>query len=301
MASLLASDPSLLSDGTNARDLARLPEGARVEIEAKFLIEGAEQVSALIDSLQAVDTRSVTAVDIVDAYWDTPDWSLFRAAWAYRWRDASGSKSLTLKSIEAGTDVLHKRLEVEQHVAEFPGRSGHPLLAGGVADQIDGLDLTDLRELFRVHNSRRHFDIRTRDESLIRVAIDEATISIRHPMDQSAPGGMAFKELELVEGREESLLQVAKTMQKRFGLLQSRRGKFDRGLQAAGLSPPGAPLTRWVYGDTSYLDELREREFSTNDPAIHLAYRCFLEQFEEMLAQESKAWEGLDPEGVHQM
>ena len=77
------------------------------------------------------------------------------------------------------------------------------------------------------------------------------------------------------------MLQVAKTMQKRFGLLESRRGKFDRGLQAVGLSPPGAPLARWVYGDTSYLDELREREFSADDPAIHLAYRCFLEQFEE--------------------
>ena len=128
MVSPLESDPSLLSDGTNARDLACLPDGARVEIEAKFLIDGAEQVSALIDSLQSRGTQSVSAVDIVDGYWDTPDWSLFRAGWAYRWRDASGSKSLTLKSIEASKDVLHKRLEVEQHVAEFPGRSGHPLL-----------------------------------------------------------------------------------------------------------------------------------------------------------------------------
>ena len=303
MVSPLESDPSLLPDGTNARGLACLPEGARVEIEAKFLIDGAEQVGALIDSLQPRDTRSVSTVDVVDGYWDTPDWSLFRAGWAYRWRDASGIKSLTLKSIEASRDVLHKRLEVEQHVAEFPGHNGHPLLSGRVADQLEGLDLTDLRELFRVHNNRRHFDIRTPDESLIRVAIDEATISIRHPMEKPTSGGTAFMELELelVEGREESLLQVAKTMQKRFGLLQSRRGKFDRGLQAAGLSPPGAPLARWVYGDTSYLDELREREFSTDDPAIHLAYRCFLEQFEEMLAQEPKAWEGLDPEGVHQM
>ena len=164
--------------------------------------------------------------------------------------------------------------------------------------------MTDLRELFRVHNNRRHFDIRTPDESLIRVAIDEAShLDQTSLMEKPTSGGTAFMELELelVEGREESLLQVAKTMQKRFGLLESRRGKFDRGLQAAGLSPPGAPLARWVYGDTSYLDELREREFSADDPAIHLAYRCFLEQFEEMLAQEPKAWEGLDPEGVHQM
>ena len=121
MASQLASDPALPVDETNARDSVCLPDGARVEIEAKFLIDGAEQVGALIDSLQSQDTQPVSAVDIVDTYWDTPDWSLFRAGWAYRWRDASGSKSLTLKSIEAGRDVLHKRLEVEQNVAEFPG------------------------------------------------------------------------------------------------------------------------------------------------------------------------------------
>ena len=34
---------------------------------------------------------------------------------------------------------------------------------------------------------------------------------------------------------------------------------------------------------------------------IHLAYRCFLDEFEGMLDQEPKAWEGLDPEGVHRM
>ena len=303
MASQSESEPALLSDGTNARYNARLSEGARLEIEAKFVIEGAEQVGALIDSLQSHDAQSVSAVDIVDAYWDTPDWSLFRAGWAYRWRDASGSKSLTLKSIEASGDVLHKRLEVEQHVAAFPGRNGRPLLNGRVADQLDGLDLTDLRELFRVHNNRRLFDFRTSDGSLIRVAIDQAAISTALPIEGSTSGGTAFMELELelVEGREESLLQMAKAMQERFGLTQSRRGKFDRGLQAAGLSPPGSPISPSMYGSSSYLDYLREWEFSTEDPAVDLAFRCFREQFEEMLAQETKAWEGMDPEGVHQM
>ena len=40
---------------------------------------------------------------------------------------------------------------------------------------------------------------------------------------------------------------------------------------------------------------------SPADPAIQLAYQCLQERFEEMLAEEPKAWEGLDPEGVHQM
>ena len=96
------------------------PDGARVEIEAKFLIDGAEQVRALIDYLQSRDTQSDSAVEIVDAYWDTPDWSLFRAGWAYRWRDASGIKSLTLKSIGASRDILHKRLRWNSTSPSFP-------------------------------------------------------------------------------------------------------------------------------------------------------------------------------------
>ena len=46
---------------------------------------------------------------------------------------------------------------------------------------------------------------------------------------------------------------------------------------------------------------LRERAPVPADPAIHLAYGRLLEQFEEMIAQEPRAWEGLDPEGVHKM
>ena len=49
------------------------------------------------------------------------------------------------------------------------------------------------------------------------------------------------------------------------------------------------------------MEMLRERAPAPADPAIHLAYGRLLEQFEEMIAQEPRAWEGLDPEGVHKM
>lgn len=288
---------------SDADDLSRLPDGAHVEIEAKFLIEDAEQADALIDSLRAEEKRSVPSVDIVDSYWDTPDWSLFKAGWAYRWRDASGSKTLALKSVDSGPGTLHKRLELEQHVPEFPGDNGHALPDGRVADQLDGLDLVGLRELFRVNNTRRFFDIRTPDKSLVQVAIDEATISTDCHEDGPSSVGSAIRELELelVEGREESLLELAKSTQKQFGLLESRRAKFDRGLQAAGLSPPDAPMDGWGNGVSPYLAKLRQVDFLADDPAIHLAFRRFTEEFEAMLTQEPKAWEGLDPEGVHQM
>ena len=303
MVSRLEVDPPLSSDGTGGGVDARLPEGSRVEIEAKFLIDGAEQASALIDSLKSQVTRPPARVHIVDSYWDTADWSLYRAGWAYRWRNASGKKSLTLKSIDGGRDVLHRRVEVEQPAPADPEGLGNSLPDGHVADHLDGLDLTGLRELFRVNNNRRIFDIRTPDETLVRAAVDQVTVSTPRSEGRQPADGLAFMELELelVEGREESLLRMAKAMQKRFDLLQSRRGKFDRGLQVAGLSPPSVGLARWGYGYTPYLYGLRRSDFSADDPAIHLAYRCFLHEFEGILDQEPKAWEGLDAEGVHQM
>ncbi len=274
-----------------------------MEVEAKFLIEGAEQAEELFDSLGSPQTQPITSLDIVDSYWDTPDWSLYRAGWAYRWRDASGSKSLALKSIDGGDDILHRRRELEQPVSSFPGDNGQAHPDGCVSDQLDDLDLTELRELFRVNNHRRQIDIRTPDESLVRAAIDQTTISTASPMEEPPPGCAAFieLELELVEGREESLLQLAKTVQKRYGLLRSRRGKFDRGIQAAGLSPPSAPSSESLHDESSYLAELHRHVFAPDDPAIHFAFRCFLDEFEGMLVEEPGAWEGLDPEGVHQM
>ena len=53
MVSRLEADPPLSPDGTNDGEAARSPNGSRVEIEAKFLIESAEQASELIDSLNS--------------------------------------------------------------------------------------------------------------------------------------------------------------------------------------------------------------------------------------------------------
>ena len=301
--SRLSSDPALLAEVADAGNLAFLPEGARPEIGAKYLIEDAKRVEALVDTLRSYEVQSVSSVDIVDSYWDTPDWYLFNAGWAFRWRNASGEKSLALKSIEPENDSLHRRQLVEQQVAEFPERNGSPLLAGPVAEQLGGLVLPDLRELFRVRNNLRLLNIKMPDGSSIRIAINQATITTRLPVGKPAPGRMAFIEVELVlrDGREESLLRLATTLQQRFGLLPSRLSTFERGLQASGLSPPRAPRMASPYGDTPFLQDLREQEFSADHSAVHLAYRCLLEQFEEMLVQEPKAWEGLDPEGVHQM
>ena len=302
MVSRLGSVPESLAEGTPGEDTPFPLEAAHWEIEAKFLIEDATHVGDLVDSLDSYDVRSASATDIVDDYWDTPGWHLFRAGWAYRWRDRSGDKSMTLKSYKLRDGIVQKRQEVERRVPAFPQDDSHPLVAEHVVDQSDGLRSRDLRELFRVQTHRRLFDIRLSDDALVQLGIDQTTITTDGPVKKPAPGRMTFVELEieLKEGQEESLRQLAAETQQRFGFLAARLSKFERGLQTAGLSPPRA--SRMVLpASTPFVQALREREPAPADPAIHLACGRLLEQFEEMIIQEPRAWEGLDPEGVHKM
>src|SRR5688572_29186302 len=71
--------------------------------------------------------------------------------------------------------------------------------------------------------------------------------------------------------------------------------------QGSHLSTPNATCQQWRVKDTRFTQTLREEMLTPAHPAIYLAYRCLLEQFEAMLAEESRAWKGDDPEGVHQM
>ena len=209
---------------------------------------------------------------------------------------------MMLKSFKLGDGVVQRRQEIERRVLAFPQDGSHPLVAEHVADWSGGLRSGDLRKLFRVRTHRRLFDIRLPDGALVEVGIDQTTITAIGPAKKPVLGRLTFVELEmeLKEGGEESLRRLAEETQQRFGLLAARLSKFERGLQAAGLSPPRASQMV-LPASTPFVEMLRERAPAPADQAIHLAYGRLLEQFGEMIAQEPRAWEGLDPEGVHKM
>ncbi|HEX4996913.1 MAG TPA: CHAD domain-containing protein, partial [Terriglobia bacterium] len=53
--------------------------------------------------------------------------------------------------------------------------------------------------------------------------------------------------------------------------------------------------------DTPFLRALRGSAVTPADPLLYLAYRRLLEEFEAMIAEEQRTWQGDDPEGAHQM
>ena len=110
-------------------------------------------------------------------------------------------------------------------------------------------------------------------------------------------------ESKFEECSPESLCTLGDSIQTQADLFQSRSSQFEPGLRTLDASPPPAQMTSEsrLLEQANCARELHAAKLGTNDPVVKLAYRCLVEQFDEMLAEAPRAWEGLDPEGVHQM
>lgn len=298
--------PEPLSGSNHSRSEGSVATGLLShEIEAKFLIPKPALIATLSDSLEldGMDVHPQSSVKVVDRYLDTVDWQVLQAGWALRWRDVAGRRSVGLKSADMNGEAVQRRTEVEQSVDVIP-RNGRRLPEGKFAETLGDIARNKLRELFRVHNHRKLYTVRTLDGALVEMAVDYVTVTATNPRGKRASGRLDFDELELKlkEGTEESLRQFADTIGHRFGLLPSRLSKFERGLQCAGLCPPPHihPRTRSLE-DVAFFRQLRARRCTRKTTVNTLVYRYLLEQFQALLLHEPRAWEGLDVEGVHQM
>ena len=261
------------------------------EVEAKFLVRNPLQLDQLFELIRGVGyavepERNET---FVDHYYDTPSCQLMRAGWAYRCRDRDGEHTIGLKAFSLGQGPVQVREEVEQRVLLANTRSGD-LPSGPVRDQLAALvNGARADELFSIHNQRLLCTVVAPDDAArIALAIDQAHV-IAEDAPKGAPGVLDFTELELEleEGRRESLERLVAALAVEVDLLPARLSKFERGLQAAGLSAPAATPQTALPGPA--------------EPVIRLAYHHLRKQFEAVKLQQARAWEGLDPDGVHQM
>ncbi|MDP6361432.1 MAG: CHAD domain-containing protein, partial [Planctomycetota bacterium] len=265
---------------------------AAVELEAKFILEDPAQAEQLLTFLESQGNRLVEAAtqEIVDVYLDTPDWRLYESGWAYRWQDKGSNCCIGLKSLSRQDSAVQQREEIEQSVVALPARQD-AIPPGVVADFIAAdFPREAPRELFRVKKSRRRYMVHTPNETELELCLDLTEIeSIQKPLGD-AVGSVEFFELEmeLSHGNPEELHSLAEKLESRLKLLPARLSKFERGLHAAGLRPPASLIA---------VKEIP----SVNTPISRLAYRCLAEDFHEVLFHEGGAWEGIDPEGVHQM
>jgi CHAD domain-containing protein len=260
------------------------------EIEAKFLVRNPLQLDQLFELIRGAGyvvepERNET---FVDHYYDTSNWTLLRAGWAYRCRDRDGECTVGLKKFSLGEGPVQVREEVEQRV--LIAHTGRDLPSGPVRDRLSTLvNGAQPDELFSIRNQRLLCTVvAPNDAARIELAIDQAHV-VAEETAKKAPGVLEFTELELElkQGRREPLERLVKVLTTEADLLPARLSKFERGLQAAGLSAPP--------------DAQENTPPGPGEPLIRVAHYHLRRQFELLRFQQPRAWEGLDTDGVHQM
>ena len=270
---------------------AALP--ASREIEAKFLLQSADQFDTFWNHLRSkgIPLEQAPAQVILDRYFDTDDWRLFRAGWAYRWQKVNGEHRVCLKSLTRADSAVQEREEVEESVLRFPLTPGDPP-EGALGEKLrDALGGQAPKELFRVSKMRQRHIIRIEEGTRIELDLDTASVTSSVRPKNAFPGEIQFHELELelLEGDPLRLYELAGEMEEKLGFLPARLSKFERGLQAGGLRPP------------SPRQEAFGQELCLETPVAVLAYQSLSRQFDDLLAFEGGTWEGLEPEALHQM
>lgn len=270
-------------------------EPTMTEVEAKFLLRSNEQVEqalATLEELGYLKSEGET-VSHVDTYFDTSEFDIFRAGWTYRCRQRGGQSTLNLKARGRRDGRVFVRDEIRQPLSSDAVSALHDLPPGPVRNYLDSIvDSRRNRKLFCVASQRRVFTVTSpgRNPSQIELDVDRTKITADKAKD-SAPGSFEFMELELelTSGDASAVDELATALFNRLRLTPAQFSKFDRGIQAAGLS--GKTLAR-------------KRDKPTiveTDPFLDLVYLFFDRQLQRMKKFQPIAWEGLDSEGVHKM
>ncbi len=270
-------------------------EAVMTEAEARFLIRSDEeihQVLAVLDELGYLKAEGETRSH-VDTYFDTSDFHILRAGWTYRCRKRAGQSTLKLKARGRHDGRAFAREEIQQPLLRNGASAVHDLAPGPVKDQLDTIvDTRRSRKLFCVARRRRMFAVTSpgSNPSQIKLDVDRARITARKA-NYKAPGELEFMELELdlVSGDRSAVDALAKALFNRLRLTPAQFSKFDRGIQAAGLS--NEALAR----------EDEESTITESDPFLDLVYLFFSRQLQRTKLFQPIAWEGLDSEGVHRM
>lgn len=224
------------------------------EIEWQFEAADLGAVESWLEERPSVSGMAVVpgaAKELADTYYDTEDWRLYRSGYALRIRREGQGAEVTMKSIAPPEGALRRRREIS---APLEGGIETPDGAGGaVGERLRGLT-GDLRPLFEIRTRRRTFALRPegpsaggsvedapgevlrREKEAAEISLDEAEIS----GDGGARTRLSRVEVEVGAGLHDGVERFVGEMRAALGLRPTETSKFEAGLSAAGLSPPGA-------------------------------------------------------------
>src|SRR5918998_690738 len=227
--------------------------------------------------------------ELIDIYYDTEDWRLYRAGYALRLRRDGKDAEATMKSLAPAEGALRRRREISEPLdGNVRTPKGSP---GAVGERVRRLaGDRDLHPLFDARTRRRTFALHPEGSSgkhaVGEVALDETEFH----RDGEAPARLSRIEVEVDSdaapgvGVEEFVDELRNAL----GLRPAEASKFVTGLSAAGLSPVVAPDLGPTLVDASL-------------SASEVAFAILRQHFAVMLAHEPGVRLGDDPEELHDM
>lgn len=253
------------------------------EVEAKFILESAQDVDAALRVLAAHATlHALDSVRNEDIYLDDRRGRLREAGWScrLRTREPGGDLCLQMKQLDGPHAAVHVREEIEQPlflVPEMP-LALVELDEGPVREALADIGCGRLRPQFVLDTARRRYRAITADHMELEVCADRSAVV-------AGQRGVLSRfneiELELMSGSLEALERLSKRLVDR-GLRGSRLSKYDRGAWACGISRPAKP------GDLSPASSSTELlNVQIGRWMARVAHYGWL------------ASEGVDPQGVH--
>ncbi|MTD38000.1 CYTH domain-containing protein [Erwinia sp. CPCC 100877] len=196
------------------------------EIELKFIVHQ-DALASLRAALNALEGEPENARNLLNIYYETPDLQLRRHDMGLRVRGDDGRYEMTMKTAGQTIGGLHQRPEYnvalecpEPELALFPAQMWPQGL------NVDELS-TALVPLFRT-DFRREKWVVTYGESRIEIALDHGDIVAGGHQEP-----LCELELELLEGRVEDILRLAREKLLREGLRQGSLSKAARGYHLA--------------------------------------------------------------------
>lgn len=260
------------------------------EVEWQLAAPDLSSVRQWIEHQNQVDglvLEEQPTLEIVDTYFDTDDWRIYRAGFALRIRCEQGNTEATLKALQSSrTDVADRREVTEELDAARTDsiiRSNGPV--GARVQAVSGPHA--LQPLFQVHTSRQRYSIHapTSDAPLGEIALDDTVIC----RPDGKPGSKIQRvEVEALAESHQPLKSLVNAMRDGCSLEPAPASKYAEGLKSAGLAPPRAA----EFGPTAIDSSMPLSEVAIANLRRHLA---------TWYQHEPGARLGDDPEQLHDL
>jgi triphosphatase len=230
------------------------------EQEWQFTASAPEAIHAWLrrEALPSGDVEERPAVELLDTYYDTPDWMIHRAGYALRIRRAGNTHEATLKSLRSdGAAPFVDRREISEPLPEADPR----LLSsakGDVGARVRALaGPRPLAPLFEVRTQRELYALRADGTDAAEIAVDDSRFAAPGKPEHAA----TRVEVECLHGSPETVQPWVETLRTTTSLEPSRTSKYQLGLATAGLTPPSSLSLGTIDIDPSMT--VREAAFAT--------------------------------------